>query len=116
MMGLVAVGLAATLLMQPAWLFPRAPEEPPAVREASLRVLMYVAIERVEQFRAEHGELPQTLLEAGSDTTGLSYTVGPSGYSLTGQNRGVTVTYSSGTSPREFLGNSYQLIARRRGT
>jgi len=115
-MGLVAFGLAATLFLQPAWLFPRAPEESPALREASVRVLMYVAIERIEQFRAEHGDLPQTLLEAGSDTTGLSYTVGPSGYSLTGQNRGVTVTYSSGTSPREFLGNSYQLIAQRRGT
>ncbi len=113
-MGLLLVALTAVLVSQPRWLFPGPPEETPALREASLRVRMYVEIERIEQFRAANGRYPASLLEAGGDTTALTYNTGPTGYSLTGQNRGATATFAAGSNPREFLGNSYQLIAQRR--
>jgi hypothetical protein len=113
-MSVVLISLIALLVTRPAWLFPRPPEETPAVREASLRVRMYVEIERIEQFRSANGQYPASLLEAGGDTTGLSYTTGPTGYTLTGQNGGITATFAAGSNPREFLGNSYQAIARRR--
>lgn len=106
---------AALLIGQPEWLFPRAPKEPPVLEEASLRVRMYVEIERIEQFRATQGRLPATLLEAKGDTTGLQYSAGGDGYSLTGRNAGIALTYTSSQSPREFVGQSYDLI-RRRGT
>lgn len=114
-MSLILAALTAVLLTQPAWLFPRAPEETPGLREASLRVRMYVEIERIEQFRAANGRYPESLLEAGGDTTALTYSAGPAGYTLTGQNRGALATFVAGSNPREFLGNSYQLISRRRG-
>jgi hypothetical protein len=110
---LVAVGLLLTLLTQPRWLFRRPPEEPPALQEASLRVRMYVEIDRVERFRTESGRLPQTLLEAGADTSGLTYTPGEGGYTLRGVNNGLTLTYRSDMAPREFLGESYRLITQR---
>lgn len=113
-MGGLLVALLAVLLTQPAWLFPRAPEETPAIKEASLKVRMYVEVERIEQYRAAHGRYPATLGEAGVDTTALTYVTTDGGYSLTGKNRGVTATFVAGSNPREFLGNSYQLISQRR--
>jgi hypothetical protein len=113
---LTTVAVATALLVgQPAWLFPRAPKEPPVLEEASLRVRMYIEIERIEQFRATQGRLPSSLLEAKGDTTGLQYATGGEGYSLTGRNAGIALTYTSSQAPREFVGNSYDLI-RRRGT
>lgn len=113
-MSVLLIALTSILLTRPAWLFPRPPEETPVLREASLRVRMYVEIERIEQFRSANGHYPVSLLEAGGDTTGLSYTTGPTGYTLTGQNGGITATFAAGSNPREFLGDSYQAIARRR--
>lgn len=113
-MSVLLIALTSVLLTRPAWLFPRLPEETPAIREASLRVRMYVEIERIEQFRSANGHYPTSLLDAGGDTTGLSYTTGPTGYTLTGQNGGITATFAAGSNPREFLGDSYQAIARRR--
>ena len=110
---LTAVGLLFVLVTQPGWLFPRPPEETPALREASLRVRMFVEIDRVERFRADSGRLPRTLVEAGSDTSGLTYLPTEGGYTLSGVNNGLSLTYRSGTSPREFLGNSYRMVAQR---
>lgn len=112
MLALVGI-LASLLLVQPAWLFPKAPVEPPELKEASLRVRMYVEIDRIEQYRRAHGRLPDTLLESLGDTTGLRYASGEGGYSLTGESGAVSLTYSSSQSPEEFLGRSYDLIRRR---
>ena len=111
----LAAGLAATLVLQPEWLFPKAPPEPPALQETSLRVRMYVEIDHIEAFKAAEGRLPATLLEAKGDTTGLTYAPGEGGYSLTGRNGSISLTYASSQAPREFLGDSYTLISRRSG-
>ncbi len=113
-MGLLIAVLAGILVLQPGWLFPKAPEESIELRTASLRVRMFVEIDRIDQFRNENGRLPATLIEAGADTTGLRYSVGGDAYSLEGVNRGVTLTYTSSQSAKDFLGNSYQLLAQRR--
>jgi hypothetical protein len=113
MLLLVAAGLLGILVSEPKWLFPRPPEEPPALREASLRVRMFVEIDRVERFRADSGRLPQTLVETGADTSGLVYVPTDGGYTLTGTNRGLSLTYQSGTPPRDFLGDSYRMITQR---
>jgi hypothetical protein len=110
---LAAAGLLIILVAQPRWLFPRPPEETPALSEASLRVRMFVEIDRVERFRADSGRLPRTLVEAGADTSGLTYTPAEGGYTLSGVNNGLSLTYRSGTPPREFLGTSYRMITQR---
>lgn len=111
----LAAGLGATLVLQPEWLFPKVAPEPPALQEASLRVRMYVEIDRIEAFKAHEGRLPATLLEAKGDTTGLTYAPGEGGYSLTGRNGPLSLTYASSQAPQEFLGDSYTLISRRSG-
>jgi hypothetical protein len=110
----IAIVLAAILALQPAWLFPKPPTESPALQEASLRVRMYVQIDRIEQFRTAKARLPATLGEAGIDSTGLTYSAGSDSYSLSGVNRGVTLTYTSSQAPKDFLGSSYRLLAQRR--
>lgn len=108
-------GLGALLVLQPEWLFPKVAPEPPALQEASLRVRMYVEIDHIEAFRAAEGRLPASLIEARGDTTGLTYAPGEGGYSLTGRNGSISLTYASSQAPREFLGDSYTLISRRSG-
>jgi hypothetical protein len=113
MLLLTAAGLLLVLVTRPAWLFPRPPKQTPALMEASLRVRMFVEIDRVERFLADSGRLPRTLVEAGADTSGLSYTPAEGGYTLSGRNQGLSLTYHSGSPPREFLGNSYQVVTQR---
>lgn len=113
-LGALAVAFLGVLLLRPAWLFPTPEPETPALKEASLRVRMYVEISRIEKFRADSGHPPASLREAGADTTGLVYTVAEDGYTLTGSNAGQTLTFRSGGDPRQFLGESYRQIAARR--
>ncbi len=113
-MGLLIAGLTSILVLQPAWLFPKSPAESSELRTASLRVRMFVEIDRIDQFRIANARLPATILEAGGDTTGLRYNVGGDSYSLEGTNHGVTLTYTSSQSSKDFLGNSYELLAQRR--
>ena len=113
-MGLLVAGLVAVLLLQPTWLYSKAPEETPALREASLRVRMFVEIDRVGQYQARMGHLPKSLTEVGADTTGLTYLSDSTGFSLTGRSQGLSLTYESTTPARDFLGNSYTQISQRR--
>jgi hypothetical protein len=111
---LVAIACALVLVMRPSWLFPRPAAETPALREASLRVRMFVEIERIERFKSEKGSLPASLAEAGADTTSLSYSPSSDSFTLTGRDHGLSLTYTSGTPAKDFLGDSYQLISQRR--
>ena len=113
-MGALIAVLAGILVLQPEWLFPRVPAEGQEIREASLRVRMYVEIDRIERYRSANSHVPATLSEAGADTTGLTYNAGADGYSLEGRNDGMTLTYTSSQSPKDFLGTSYQLLTQRR--
>jgi hypothetical protein len=110
---LMLAGLSAALVLRPAWLFTPPLVESPAIRDATLRVLMYLQIDRIERFRAAKGRLPASLDEAGGDTTAVHYAPGTSGYLLTGNAKGGTLTYDSRIPPKVFLGNSYHLIQNR---
>jgi hypothetical protein len=111
--GLTIAGLVALLIFQPPWVFNRPPAEPPQLREASLRVRMYVEIDRVDRFKEAKGRWPASLQEAGGDTLGLTFERRGEGYILTGQNGPISLRYVYGSSAEGFLGNSYQLIQGR---
>ncbi len=114
-MVVLAVATATILVIQPAWLFPKAIEQPAALREASLRVRMYVEIDKIERYKSAKGTYPETLAAATVDSTGLKYVVSGSGYTLTGADRkGLSLTYYSSTPPKEFLGNAYSFISSRK--
>jgi hypothetical protein len=83
------------------------------MQEASLRIRMYVEIDRIDRFRGTKGRLPTSLIEAGGDSVGLQYAPRGEGYTLSGRNGIIQLSYTSGTSAEAFLGNSYQLIRER---
>jgi hypothetical protein len=107
------LGLSALLVTQPAWLFTPPPNEAPTIMDASLRVRMYVEIERIERFRSDSARLPATLTEAGGDSTGLTYRVEDGGYTLTGVNGSRALAYTPDMPRDEFLGDSYRIIRER---
>ncbi len=109
----VILGLAALLYFQPAWFFNRPAAEPPRTQEASLRIRMFVEIDRIQRYKAAQGRLPANLAEAGGDPTGLQFEHRGEGYILTGTNGIVQLRYQSSESPEAFLGNSYQVVRDR---
>jgi hypothetical protein len=117
------LALAAAILLvvgaylgvaQPTWVFaPRSTPESPALQEASLKVAMANAAQHVEHFRQRNGRLPESLAEAGA-WGNMSYSrLGASSYRLVGDNGSAHATFTADESLTDFLGNSYQIIARR---
>lgn len=114
-MGSLIVILITLTLWQPPWLFTQVPKESSAMAEASLRVRIYSEIVRIERYREKNNnQLPPTLADAGGDSTGVSYVVLKTGYTLTGKNGPLVIVYKSETPVKQFVGNSYALIRSRR--
>ena len=99
---------------RPEWIFPvaSAPESP-AVRQASLRISVANAAQHIERYRQQRGQLPVTLEQAGANGAGVSYQRTAAGYQLEGENEGIRVSFTSGESLTRFVGNSFEVIARR---
>ena len=101
-------------LERPEWIFPVAsPPESPAVRQASLRISVANAAQHIERYRQQRGQLPVTLEQAGANGAGISYQRTAAGYQLEGQDEGIRVSFTSGESLTRFVGNSFEVIARR---
>ncbi len=102
-------------LERPDWLFTSAPRpESAAVREASLRIALANAARHVEHFRRRVGRLPATLEETGTSMSTIEYEPGAANsYVLRGINGSVQLTLRSGDSLPAFVGNSFEIIARR---
>ena len=99
---------------RPEWIFPVAsPPESPAVRQASLRISVANAAQHIERYRQQRGQLPITLEQAGANGAGISYERTAAGYQLEGDNEGIRVSFTSGESLTRFVGNSFEVIARR---
>ena len=99
---------------RPEWAFaaPTLPESP-AVRQASLRISVANAAQHIERYRQQRGELPVTLEQAGANGAGISYQRTAAGYQLEGDGDGIRVSFTSGESLTRFVGNSFEVIARR---
>jgi hypothetical protein len=99
---------------RPEWIFPVAsPPESPAVRQASLRISVANAAQHIERYRQQRGQLPATLEQAGANGAGISYQRTAEGYQLEGEREGIRVSFTSGESLTRFVGNSFEVIARR---
>jgi hypothetical protein len=111
---LLAVG-GYLAIMRPTWVFgPSIAPETVALKEASLRIGMASAAQHVERFRRKQGRLPESLTEAGAPGSGLRYEpLGSTGYRLHGENGPAKAVWTSGEPLSDFLGQSYEIIARR---
>ncbi len=116
--GVFALTVAFSLyavLTRPAWLqTPPPPPDTPAVQEANLRVIMYTQAMRVERFVEENGRLPTTLSEAHAAAEGTRLeALGDTAFTLHGTTGTVTLTLRSTDAMRDFLGNSFEVLASR---
>lgn len=102
-------------IAKPEWVFPTASQpESVALREASLRIGVAAAAQHVKHFRDKSGRLPETLTEAGVSSQGISYhRLGPDTYRLEADEGDLHVALGSHDSLPVFLGNSFEVIARR---
>ena len=112
---LVALAGSAYLMStRPAWLFtPPPPAEAAPVREASLRLAIYAAARRVQQYRDRTGRLPDRFEQTGEPAGGVIYRRTTSGYELQAGPPDLTLVYRSGDPLADFVGNSFAVVARR---
>lgn len=114
-MGALIAILTTLTFWQPPWLFAPQIKETSAMAEASLRVRIYSEIMRIERYQQNNNsQLPPTLAAAGGDSTGVSYALLKTGYTLTGKNGPLVIVYKSDMPAKQFVGNSYALIRSRR--
>jgi len=79
----------------------------PETAEAGLRVAMYFEAQKIENFRRDSGRLPDTMEEMGSAPGEMTYSVVDARtYQLTGQSRGVTLTFNSDQAITQFVGDA----------
>jgi hypothetical protein len=110
------VGLAAWLaIARPGFVFERgAPNEPRAVRDASLRLAMAMQYQRVLRYRDSTGGLPDRLTEVGPVVSGVRYEpIPPDQFTLVGENGDVVLTLRSTDQLRDFVGSAYQVLESR---
>jgi len=99
---------------RPEWIFPTpAAPESLAVREASLRITVANAAQHIERYRKQSGRLPISLAQAGAYGTGITFERTGAGYRLVSEMEGLRLSYDSSEPLSRFVGNSFQVIARR---
>ncbi len=108
----VAAALAVLLITQPDWLVPPPPPpEPVAVQEASARLTLVREANSVRRFRGEHGRLPATLAETGSQVRGVEYEILPGDqFALSMTYAGTSLRLQSTDRVEDFLGNSMKTV------
>lgn len=105
--------VAAIFVTRPPWMgFPDEYVEAPVVQDASLRLAMYQARQRVEAYRSTKGELPPTLSEAGVRDPALRMTVvSGSRYVIEGGSDTARLALRSDEPVRPFLGDAFEVVA-----
>ena len=99
------------------WILPsvvRPPVEVPSPQrlEASARMTLFLAAERVRVYQRTNGRLPATLVQAGVDTTGITYFRSTDSlFDMWMMANGHRVTYRSNVNSAEFLGNTLQTLS-----
>lgn len=109
----LAMLLTSIFVTRPPWMgFPDGYVEPPVVQDASLRLSIYHARQRVEQYRSQYHALPATLDAAGVSDPALRMTVvSGSLYVIEGGNDSISLALRSDEPVRPFLGDAYNVIA-----
>ena len=95
------------LIAPPAWVVVNPIEAPPVEEQADhMRLAMYMQAMRVNVYRAQNGELPAALEDAGSPVPGVEYSViGANRYELIATIGTEVVRYDSSESANEWVGS-----------
>jgi hypothetical protein len=97
-------------------LYRPASDAPSAEREeASVRMTLFLASERVRAFATKHDRLPTNLIEAGVDSTGISYQANTrDAFEMSMDARGKAVTFRSSQNGGEFVSVAIQTLTTAR--
>lgn len=97
---------------RPAWLVGEPPAPVPEARqERALRLHMYVQGQRIEAYRRQHGEPPDSLEQAGPPLEGMRYQrSGPRSWELLGESGSLRVILRGSQDMEEFLGPYEDLL------
>jgi hypothetical protein len=99
------------------WVLPslyQPPVEVPSFmrQDASTRMTLFLAAERLRAYQRAHGKLPPTLAEAGVDTTGIAYWRSTNTtFELSGMANGGKITFRSSMTNPEFLRTTLQVLS-----
>jgi hypothetical protein len=117
LLAVVSLSLAVySYVARPAWVFGPTPDHVPmAQREGHLRYAIFLAAERVLEYRElNSGSLPRTLREVGESWPGMSYHVDGETFELRARVDSTTpLVYRSTQDPRTFLGTSRRFLRER---
>jgi hypothetical protein len=102
------------VVARPDWFVsPPPPPESAEVHDASMRMAMYATALRLEDYRAKHGALPDSLAEIGEAGTGLGYSRAGAAWTLRGGVGAGALTLTSADTLAAFVGSSWDVLARR---
>ena len=97
--------LCLAVWIAPSLMPPRHPVVPPETIERGARLNLYLASLRIRQYLALHKQLPATLMQAGLDTAGLTYSRHDNSvFELSTQVLGSRMVYRSTQPDSLFLG------------
>jgi hypothetical protein len=96
--------LCALVWISPSLMPPLEPALAPEVLERGARLNLYLASLRVRQYQAQHRRLPADLVQAGVDTTGITYSHNNSVFELSTHVLGSKMVYRSTQPDSLFLG------------
>ncbi len=105
-----AIACAAVWIV-PSFVRTRQYHPTPERIDASTRMHIFLAAQRVSAYQRTKGRLPGDLIEAGVDTSGLLYArLSDTLFEISSSVAGRQLAFTSGTSPAEFLGNTFSVL------
>ncbi len=118
---LVLTGMMAAFTLyawigRPAFIWgPPLTPPPPEVQDANLRMAMFLAGMRVDQYKKEHRNFPESLADLGDGPKAITYQrLTDSTFELRGKAANHEVVFRNDMSASEFLGNTKDIIQARR--
>ena len=115
--GAIVMAMCAWVwIAPPAWLLPQPVAAPSReYREASVRVALALHAQRIEAYRASHGQLPRTKEEVGITGDHVTYDRADSlSYELIGRVDGQPVSYKSSQPRDRYLAEAMTALTRAR--
>ena len=103
--------LCAAVWIAPSFFQPPQVVQSPARVDASARMTMFLAAQRVLAYRGANGRLPLKLAEAGVDSTGLTYWRSTDSlFEIHATAGGQPIAFRSSANPAAFLGTTFQTL------
>ncbi len=101
-------------VLPPSALQPVVPTIPPAQQEAGLRMEMFIQVNNIKRYVAEHGRLPNDLTDVGESAEGIRYLqLTDNVFRLSGQSGDIEVVFTSSEPEASLLADANAIVSGR---